>query len=125
MYDEKHPFGIIIYSDGICSGCKTHNEKYEIDWDKRRNILQEILTKRIKKNKSYDCLIPVYGDAEDYYVIEKVLSLGLNPLIVHINNYFYNDIGWYNLQNLITYFDLDCHTYNPNFLKYGCKWIGK
>jgi N-acetyl sugar amidotransferase len=118
LYDEDHPFGIVIYSDGICSGCKTHDEKYKIDWKERKNVLQEILKKRIKKNRSYDCIVPIFGDAEDYYIIEIVLSFGLNPLIVHVNNYFNNDIAWFNVQNLITYFDLDCHTYNPNFLSY-------
>ena len=71
-----------------------------------------------KKKRSYDCIVPVFGDAEDYYVIEKVLSFNLNPLIVHINNYFYNDIGWYNFQNLITHFDLDSHTLNPKIETY-------
>ena len=118
LYDENHPFGIVIYPDGLCSGCKTHEEKYKIDWNKRKLVLNKIIENKTKKNNSYDCLVPVYGDAEDYFIIEKVLSLRLNPLIVHINSYFNNDIGWYNLQNLITHFDLDCHTYNPNLLNY-------
>ena len=45
LYDEDHPFGIVIYSDGICSGCKTHDEKYKIDWKERKNVLKEILKK--------------------------------------------------------------------------------
>ena len=57
-------------------------------------------------------MIPVVGDAEDYYVTSKVLSLGLRPLIVAVNDYYKNDIGWHNLHNLITYFDVDSIVYN-------------
>ena len=31
-----------------------------------------------------------------------------------VNDYFLNDIGWHNLHNLITYFDLDSFIYTPN-----------
>lgn len=118
LYDRSHPFGLVIDENGVCSGCNTHKEKYSIDWNLKKERLRTIINKKIDKKKPYDCIVPIVGDAEDYFVIEKVLSLDLNPLVVHINNYFYNDIGWYNFQNLITHFDLDCQTFNPNMDKY-------
>ncbi|MDA8932463.1 N-acetyl sugar amidotransferase [Flavobacteriaceae bacterium] len=112
LYDSNHPFGMSFYNEE-CLGCKTHKEKYNIDWAERYGYLQEEVKKAKKKNKTYDCVVPVTGDAEDYFVIQEVLKLGMNPLVVSVNSYFYNDIGWSNLHNLITHFDLDSWVYNP------------
>ena len=61
---------------------------------------------------------PSYRRCRLFYVVDKVLSLNLNPLLVSVNNYFLNDIGWSNLHNLITYFDLDSWVYNPEINTY-------
>lgn len=120
LHDDKHPFGI-TYIDNLCLGCHTHEEKNDIDWDQRYEKLLKIVAKS-KKSKSsqsiYDCIIPVKGIAEDYYVVEQVLGLDLSPLLVAINDYFFNDIGWHNLHNLITVFDLDSQVYSPNLSTY-------
>lgn len=118
LYDEKHPFGFSLNNNKFCTGCITHNEKYEINWEKKRSELEEIVKIYKKKSTVYDCVVPVVGDAEDYFVVSKILELGMNPLIVSVNDYFKNDIGWYNLQNLITYFDLDSIVYNPDLRVY-------
>ena len=107
LYKEDHPFGI-TFKDGICSGCITHAEKDNLDWVPIQDSLLSLIYKYKKLSKShYDCLIPVKGDAEDYFVVSKVLEMDLKPLLVSVNDYFLNDIGWHNLHNLITYFDLD------------------
>ncbi|WP_200833628.1 hypothetical protein, partial [Spiribacter roseus] len=74
--------------------------------------------RRRTRSRTYDCVVPVQGDAEDYFVVRNALSLGLRPLVVGINDYFLNDIGWHNLQNLITYFDVDSVLYNPDLQAY-------
>tara|TARA_B100001173_G_scaffold278459_1_gene260567 strand:+ start:364 stop:1551 length:1188 start_codon:yes stop_codon:yes gene_type:complete len=118
LYKNTHPFGLFI-KDGICSGCFTHEEKYEINWIDRVELLKNKITKIVRKNRShYDCVIPYSGDAEDYHVVNIVLGLGLNPLMVSINDYFLNDIGWHNSHNLITHFDLDSYNFNPEISAY-------
>lgn len=117
LYTNKHPFGLSIY-ENECSGCITHNEKYTIDWDKKLDDLKTVVKEVKKKNRVYDCVVPIVGDAEDYYVMLKVLELGLNPLVVCVNDYFKNDIGWHNLHNLITYFDVDSIVFNPDMRVY-------
>ncbi len=118
LYRDTHPFGLYI-KNGICSGCVTHKEKYEIDWSDRSELLKNKISKIIRKKRShYDCVIPYSGDAEDYHVVNIVLGLGLNPLMVSINDYFLNDIGWHNSHNLITHFDLDSYTFNPEISAY-------
>lgn len=117
LYTTDHPFGLTLI-DGLCSGCVTHKEKYSIDWEGKYRELKNIANWAKDRSKTYDCVIPVVGDAEDYYVVSKVLELDLNPLIVSVNSYFLNDIGWSNLQNLITHFDLDSWIYNPEIHTY-------
>ena len=117
LYNTKHPFGLSI-NEGKCSGCRTHNEKYTIDWSKKREELESVIIQAKKKAVIYDCVVPVIGDAEDYYVLKKVMELNLNPLVISVNDYFKNDIGWHNLHNLITYFDLDSLVFNPDIRVY-------
>lgn len=118
LYTTNHPFGLTL-SDGLCSGCLTHGEKYEINWSEKYQELTEIAQwAKGKSQKPYDCVVPVIGDAEDYFVVSKVLELGLNPILVSVNSYFLNDIGWSNLQHLITHFDVDSWIYNPEIQTY-------
>ena len=120
LHNTDHPFGISYIND-LCSGCYTHQEKFTIDWESKHNYVL-LLAEKIKAARSsssiYDCIIPVKGVAEDYFVVEKVLSLELNPLLVGVNDYFFNDIGWHNLHNLMTVFDLDSQIYTPNLIDY-------
>lgn len=117
MYPSSHPLGLYLVGE-TCSGCLTHEEKYSLDWNCRERTLYDFIKKIKKSTRSYDCVVPVIGDAEDFYVVNKVLQLGLNPLIVSVNDYFKNDIGWKNLHQLISHFDVDSIFYNPNISCY-------
>lgn len=116
-YPTKHPFGLIV-SEQECSGCFTHQEKDQIDWSVKAGELELTLNRFKKQQSKYDCVVPVVGDAEDYYTLGKVLELGLSPLVVCVNDYFKNDIGWHNLHNLITHFDVDSFVFNPDMRVY-------
>ena len=117
LYPTTHPLGIILEGKK-CSGCITHEEKDTIDWGQKEYELSELISRYKKKTKTYDCVLPVTGDAEDFFVVSKVLGLGLQPLVVSVNDYFKNDIGWHNLHQLITYFDVDSIIYNPDMHVY-------
>lgn len=118
LYSSDHPFGL-TFLDGVCSGCMTHCEKYEIDWDRQWICLEEYCrSTTLLSNSHYTCVVPVSGYAEDYFVLQKVLELGLKPLVVAVNNFFMNDIGWHNLHNLITHFDVDSQMYSPDISTY-------
>lgn len=120
LYDTDHPFGLTL-RDGLCSGCRTHEEKDALDWAGRRRELEQLVAagrRRSRSRRSYDCVIGVHGDAEDFYVVQVAVELGLHPLLVAVNDYFGNDIGWHNLHTLITCFDLDSIIYNPEMRTY-------
>ena len=93
LYTDIHPFGLSI-SEMECSGCITHKEKDILDWNVRRDLLDNHIKKYKKNGRKYDCIVPVIGDAEDFYTLSKVIELGLSPLVVCVNDYFKNDIGW-------------------------------
>lgn len=116
-YPLSHPFGLTI-NEQECSGCLTHKEKDQINWDDKANELELVLGRFKKQHSRYDCVVPVVGDAEDYYTLSKVLGVGLSPLVVCVNDYFKNDIGWHNLHNLITHFDVDSFVFNPDIRVY-------
>ena len=117
LYKGSHPFGI-EFKDNVCTGCITHEEKNSLDWEARSAELLAICDRYKKSSNTYDCIIPVIGDAEDFFVVSRILELGLRPLIVCVNDFFKNDIGWHNLHQLITYFDVDSLVYNPNLYTY-------
>lgn len=116
-YPQAHPFGLTI-AETECSGCLTHKEKDTIDWASRYSELEAIVKKYKNRTGKYDCVVPVVGDAEDFYTLSKVLELGLSPLVVCVNDFFKNDIGWQNLHNLITHFDVDSFVFNPDIRVY-------
>jgi len=112
----SHPFGVSFDERGVCSGCITAKEYANFS---PKNLLK--LIKAIKKSgkrETYDCVVPIRGDADDYFVISTLLEYDVRPLLIGVNSYFLNDIGWKNIQTLQTCFDLDTIFYNPNFSVY-------
>ena len=118
LYSNKHPLGLIIYDDGVCSGCKIHEEKNKIDWSKKFNELKKTVSKYRKKSESYDCIVPISGANDSYFIIDTVKNkLKLNPLLVCYNKYFNTKIGIQNLANLRIKFNCDIIYQNINPLK--------
>jgi len=103
-----------------CLACKVKAEK---DSEHFRIWGQEKLSMLVKKSqavsgRSYDVLLPIRGDGEDYFTLRYLLEQDLSVLVLFVNSYFYNDIGWHNVHNLITEFDVDSITFNPRFETY-------
>ena len=115
LYSEKHPLGITFNEEGICSGCIIHDEKNTIDWNKKYAILEKLVSKyKNKSKKNYDCIVPVSGAGDSYFIVHIVKKLGLNPLLVSYNKYFNTEIGIKNLSNLRIKFDCDILYQNIN-----------
>ena len=121
LYSTSHPLGLILDENGICSGCNIHNEKYTLDWNYRFEKLKKITNDyKSKSKKNYDCIVPVSGGSESYWVVHVVKNLlNLNPLLVSYNKYYNTEIGIWNLSNLRIKFDCDILFQNvdPNKVK--------
>jgi N-acetyl sugar amidotransferase len=116
LYSNTHPFGLTFNHQGICSGCEVHQEKYDLDWDKRYKKLVQICNAyKSKTKKNYDCIVPVTGGSESYFVLDIVKNkLRMNPLLVTYNKYYNTDLGVRNLSNLRIKFDCDMIIQNIN-----------
>ncbi len=116
LYNEAHPLGLVIDEEGICSGCRIHEEKDNLDWGYRWNLLQKLIEPyRSKNDFTYDCIVPVTGGNDSHYIIHIVKNkLGLNPLLVTYNKYFNTPLGIQNLANLRIKFNCDILIQNIN-----------
>lgn len=116
LYANTHPLGLTINDKGICSGCEIHEEKYNLDWNSRFNkLLRIVKSYKSISNKNYDCIVPVSGGSESYFVLDIVKNkLKLNPLLVTYNKFYNTDLGIRNLSNLRIKFDCDIIIQNVN-----------
>ena len=121
LYHSSHPLNITFDSEGVCSGCRIHEEKDIINWSERDEELKELLNSFANRHGSnYDCVIPVSGARDSYFIVHTVKNIyGLNPLLVTYNKHYNTAVGWRNLANLRTKFDCDIMTLtvNPNQIK--------
>ena len=116
LYTTMHPLGLTLDDEGICSGCRIHEEKDTLDWSERWKILQNLVKPyRSQNGNNYDCIIPVTGAQDSYYIVYLAkIRLGLNPLLVTYNKYFNTPLGIRNLANLRIQFDCDILYQNVN-----------
>ncbi len=95
--------GIKIYTDGICSACKSHERKgVETDWEVRREAFTTLVSQVKKLNRDYDCVIPVSGGKDSTWQVVKCLEYGLHPLAITWRSPSRNEVGARNLENLIS-----------------------
>jgi N-acetyl sugar amidotransferase len=116
LYTSHHPLHLTFDDYGICSGCRVHEEKDSLDWKERAQKLELILSNyRSKSGRNYDCIIPVSGGRDSYYVVHTVKNVfGMNPLLVTYNKQYNTAAGVRNLANLRIQFDCDIMTLTVN-----------
>lgn len=116
LYSTDHPLGLILDDEGICSGCRVHEEKDTLDWHARWDALETLVKPyRSGDGSNYDCIVPVSGAQDSYYIVHLVKErLGLNPLLVTYNKYFNTPLGIRNLVNLRIRFNCDILYQNVN-----------
>lgn len=116
LYSTRHPLGLILDEEGICSGCRVHEEKDSLDWSARWERLRSLVSPyRSKNSRTYDCIIPVTGSQDSYYTVYLAkIKLGLNPLLVNYNKYYNTPLGIWNLANLRIKFNCDIVYQNVN-----------
>lgn len=102
--------------DGICSGCKTAQQRSEVDWENRKRKFERLIEQyRNKDGSNYDCIIPVSGGKDSYFqthLIKKVM--GLNPLLVTYHGNNYTPTGMKNLINMREVFGVDHIFFTPS-----------
>lgn len=95
--------GLIIHEDGICSACRQHGQRPEVDWALRESQFRQVVASAKEKAVGgYDCLIPVSGGKDSTWQVLKCLEMGLKPLSVTWRPPGRNALGRENLDNLIS-----------------------
>lgn len=116
LYGNTHPLGLILDEEGICSGCRIHEEKDSLNWEERwEKLIKLVQPYKNNTGTNYDCIVPVTGGQDSYYIVYLVKErLGLNPLLVTYNKYFNTPLGIRNLANLRIRFNCDILYQNVN-----------
>ena len=116
LYTTDHPLGLVLDAEGICSGCRVHEEKDTLDWQERWSALENLVAPyRASDTRHYDCIVPVTGAQDSYYILHLVKDrLKMNPLLVTYNKYWNTEVGIRNLANLRIRFNCDIVMQNVN-----------
>lgn len=101
---------------GICTVCRSAEQKMHIDWNEREKQFKAILNKyRNKPGSYYDCIIPISGGKDSTFQLHVITKVyGLKALAVTFNHNWFTDTGKYNLANALEKFDVDHIMYTPS-----------
>jgi N-acetyl sugar amidotransferase len=92
---------LFIDEEGVCSACRSFEQRREVDWDRRKEELESVLELyRSKDGNNYDCIIPVSGGKDSHSQTIRLLELGMNPLCVTSTTDKLSDIGRRNIENI-------------------------
>ena len=101
---------------GVCSVCRQIEYRDEkIDWAARRRELTTLLDQYRDKGQ-YDCIIPFSGGKDStfqaWYVVRE---LGLKPLIVRFDHWFYRPLVHENNTRTFKLLGVDVLNFTPNW----------
>lgn len=124
-------------NDGVCYPCRAAEQRMKTDWSLRWKEL-ELLAEvhRGWNGDGYDCIIAASGGKDSWYQTYIMKEkLGMNPLLVSVDNYSWTETGKQNWARLKETFGVDALVMQPNqniqrgidrqsFLKYGwTNWL--
>ncbi len=100
--------------EGICSACRSFEERSTIDWQVRQQELESVLS--IYRNRAgthWDCIIPVSGGKDSTFQVIKMLEMGMNPLCVLATTCDPSELGRNNIEN-VKQLGVDFVEFSPN-----------
>lgn len=109
VYPAASAAAIVFDDEGVCSGCRTHEEQTTVDWDAREELFRDLCDDyRSPDGSNYDCLIPVSGGKDSFYQIHLLTRVyGMNPLLVTYGENNHTDVGMRNIQRMRDVFGCD------------------
>ena len=107
--------GVQFDEMGICTACRSSEEKMHIDWAAREKQLRVILEEaKSKAGTGYDCILPISGGKDSFFQAHVLVKVyGLKPLAVTFSHNWFSETGFYNLQRCLEVFDLDHLQFTP------------
>jgi N-acetyl sugar amidotransferase len=96
LYPENAKPTISFDEEGVCSGCRYHESRQQINWEKRWEMLEQLL------DGVKECIVPVSGGKDSHYQVWLLKEkFGIDPLLVTYNHGFNSAAGNRNLENLV------------------------
>lgn len=85
----------------VCNACRSFESRRAVDWDVRRQELQQLLDKyRSRDGSNYDCIVPVSGGKDSTFQVIQMRRLGMKPLCVTATTDHLTVIGRNNIENI-------------------------
>ena len=108
--------GIRFNDEGVCYACLAHDRKDRTDWTARWGELEKLAGRhRGARGDSYDCIVTVSSGKDSYHQVHTMKErLGMNPLLVSLDNISWTQTGRSNLENLLDEFGCDLHILSLN-----------
>ena len=120
MNDSVKEF--ILDESGKCNFCKEWELKHSnyLNFSKEQEILNlKKLKKKLKlSNGKYDCIVGLSGGTDSSYVIYKLWKLGLNPLVIHMDNGWNSRISNLNINRILTKTNFEFETLILNWKEF-------
>lgn len=118
--------GISFDQNGICEACNNYERKNQTDWNKRYKELEQLCDKyRGCNGDGYDCAIAVSGGKDSTFQVYVMKELmGMNPLLISVDNWSWTETGKKNRDNLSDTFGCDILSFSLN-KKLGRKMLLK
>lgn len=100
---------------GICTACRSSEEKMHINWVQREQAFRKIVEEaKQKSGNAYDCILPISGGKDSFYQAHVLVKVyGMKPLAVTFSHNWFSETGFYNLQRCLEVFDLDHLQFTP------------
>jgi len=101
---------------GVCTACRSSEQKMRINWVERERDLRQILEQyKSRAGHNYDCMVPISGGKDSTFQLHVLTKVyGMKPLAVTFNHNWYSETGKYNLQNALEKFNVDHVMFTPN-----------
>jgi N-acetyl sugar amidotransferase len=107
--------GVDFDDMGICTACRSSEQKMHIDWSEREKDLRRILDEaKEKSGANYDCILPISGGKDSFFQAHVLVNVyKMKPLAVTFSHNWFSETGFYNLQLCLEVFNLDHLQFTP------------
>ena len=84
--------------EGVCDACRVAENKKTVDWEARRQELQDLCNRFRSVSGGHDCIVPGSGGKDSFYAAHILKTqFGMHPLLVTWAPHLYTEWGWRNL----------------------------
>jgi N-acetyl sugar amidotransferase len=111
--DTSDPM-ITFNEDGVCDHCINFYKSVRPNWHDNPYGLELLkrIVRRISsdgRGKDYDCILGLSGGLDSSYLLHTAVSLGLRPLVFHVDGGWNTDIAVSNIERLTSKLDVDLY----------------